>query len=167
MNKIIAEGKHLNLNEVAGWEYASRKNNTGVVSIIATQGTNLILVKQFRKPVDNYVIEFPAGLIDGGENPYQTAKREMLEETGMEIDVYNIMGPCAKSPGMTNELTYIAYAEAGEEKEQDLKDNEKIEVIKLNVYDDEAIETFISENENKGILMSNTVAVYIENKMFI
>lgn len=72
-----------------------------------------ILVLQFRAPVDKISVEFPAGLIDGGETPEQAALRELAEETGYGSDDYpatkgkvtHVSRVCADSPGMSTETT--------------------------------------------------------------
>lgn len=45
-------------------------------------GTEVLLQKQFRPPIDKICIEFPAGLVDEGETPEEAALRELREETG-------------------------------------------------------------------------------------
>ena len=67
-------GSYLGIDEIAGWEYATRVNATGVVVIIAvTTDQRLILVEQFRIPVNAATLELPAGLVgdtaDKDESP--------------------------------------------------------------------------------------------------
>lgn len=50
-------------------------------------GTEVLLQKQFRPPLDKICIEFPAGLVDKGETPEQAAVRELAEETGYAGEV--------------------------------------------------------------------------------
>lgn len=90
------------------WEAAQRVNSNGAVIMIAEKRTTgeIILIRQYRPPADNYVIEFPAGLIDDGENPEKTAVRELLEETGYHGTVTSISPPGLNSPGMTGEMVY-------------------------------------------------------------
>jgi 8-oxo-dGTP pyrophosphatase MutT (NUDIX family) len=76
------EDKHGNIKK---WEYLERSKDTKAVVINAYHKDKIILVKQFRYPINMYnmySIEFPAGLIDDGETPESTAVRELLEETG-------------------------------------------------------------------------------------
>ena len=47
-----------------------------------TDDAEFLLIRQFRPPVNNYVIEFPAGLNDKGDTLKEAAERELLEETG-------------------------------------------------------------------------------------
>ena len=84
---IIKEGKFLRLLSRNNWEYVDRKNISGIVVIAAlTDEDKLILVEQFRIPVNATVIELPAGL--AGDKPderdevfEQAARRELIEET--------------------------------------------------------------------------------------
>jgi 8-oxo-dGTP pyrophosphatase MutT (NUDIX family) len=58
-------------------------DGVGIVAILSKEGgSELLLQKQYRPPIDKVVIEVPAGLIDAGETPEQCAVRELLEETG-------------------------------------------------------------------------------------
>jgi 8-oxo-dGTP pyrophosphatase MutT (NUDIX family) len=58
-------------------------DGVGIVTILNKEtGSELLLQKQYRPPIDKVVIEVPAGLIDAGETPEQCAVRELREETG-------------------------------------------------------------------------------------
>ncbi len=60
---VVSEGKFLRFMKQGSWEYVSRKGVTGVVTIIAvTREKKLVLVEQYRPPVESRVIELPAGL---------------------------------------------------------------------------------------------------------
>lgn len=91
------------------WNYVSRKKTTGVVTVIPfdERKARLLFIKQARVPVRKIVISFPAGLIDGNEDPEQTAARELEEETGYRIKRIISKSPLLpKSAGLTDESTY-------------------------------------------------------------
>lgn len=132
-------GQFLELREKDGWEYVSRKNCNGVVAVTAfTTKGELILVKQFRKPLGAYCLELPAGLIDKGETAEQAAVRELLEETGYSGTVLSI-NPLviSSSAGLTDEVCY-SYIISGCEKVSDKigVDGEQIEVLLFENLDD-------------------------------
>jgi hypothetical protein len=113
--KPLGSGKWLRINElewqdsenrIRHWESCERVNSRGAVMIIAVikQSDELILVKQFRPPTAKYVIEFPAGLIDPGENASSTAVRELYEETGYHGEIIEVSEPAYSSPGMSGEM---------------------------------------------------------------
>lgn len=115
MNNDITryKGRYLSLLERDGWEFTSRSNATGVVVLVAvTNGDEIILVEQFRKPVGTQVIELPAGLVgdqgDGSESLLTAAARELEEETGFEAGHLEILMECPSSAGMSDEvITFI------------------------------------------------------------
>jgi len=65
------------------WESVERVNCRGIVAVVpVTDHKEVLLIRQFRPPVNGYVIEFPAGLNDKGGSLEDAARRELLEETG-------------------------------------------------------------------------------------
>lgn len=86
--RIITSGKYVNLATRRDWEFVERKNISGIVAIVAvTDSGKLLLIEQYRPPVDKNVIELPAGLAgdsreNAGEALENAARRELLEETG-------------------------------------------------------------------------------------
>ncbi len=93
---------------VRKWEAAQRVSSNGAVLMIAELRASgeIILIRQYRPPADKYVLEFPAGLIDDGETPAETAVRELLEETGYHGTVTEVSLPGFNSPGMSGEMIY-------------------------------------------------------------
>jgi ADP-ribose pyrophosphatase len=112
----IFEGKHVLVLERDGWEFVERKKGKSAVVILAvTDDDHVILVEQFRRAVNARVIDFPAGLVgdeDGHDDPDETARRELEEETGYVCSSVErlIAGPT--SPGITSE-TVAFYRATG------------------------------------------------------
>ena len=78
----------------------------------------LVVIRQFRYPVNGYIYEVPAGLVDAGEDPAEAAVREMKEETGLDFTLYRegsdvLMHPFVQSQGMSDEcdVTVFGYAD--------------------------------------------------------
>jgi ADP-ribose pyrophosphatase len=112
----------------------------------------LVVIKQFRVPLNDYVYEIPAGLIDCGEDFETTVRRELKEETGLdllEID-YNKTKPKAYiSTGMTDESAALVYCTCiGEISKDYLEPDEDIEVMLLSRQEAKIL---ISSNEKIDI----------------
>ena len=78
----------------------------------------LVVIRQFRYPVNAYMYEVPAGLIDAGEDPIEAAVREMKEETGLDFEAFreydpSLLRPFVQSQGMSDEcdVTVFGYAD--------------------------------------------------------
>lgn len=112
--EILCSTKYLNLIRRGNWVYASRPNISGVVCIATlTREREIVLVEQFRPPLQSNVLEFPAGLagdVVGQEHEQMVAaaRRELLEETGYEADEIHEVFTGASSAGLTDEcLTFL------------------------------------------------------------
>jgi ADP-ribose pyrophosphatase len=70
----------------------------------------IYLIHQFRKAVDEVLIEAPAGCIDPGESPIDAAHRELKEETGFVAEKCTLMGEMYMAPGFCNEYMHIFLA---------------------------------------------------------
>ena len=113
------------------------KNNPDGVIIYALSGEDkdkVVLIRQYRYPINDYIYEFPAGLVEEGEDYSETAGREIYEETGMRFtpisvpDGYN--RPFFTTIGMTDEscATVFGYCD-GEPSCEHQEDSEEIEII--------------------------------------
>ena len=108
-------GRYLHLVERDGWEYVSRLHPV-VVMIACTDADELILVEQYRKPVDRRTIELPAGLVgdqhdQANESLATAANRELEEETGYTAGCMTEIMRCPTSAGMSNEVAVFLIAE--------------------------------------------------------
>ena len=140
--KILAETKFLVLKQLSyldksgqerKWDMVSRTNSTDAVMIIPFYGDKLVVTREFRAAVGGYEYSFPAGLIDAGESAEETARRELYEETGLELrKILAVSPPVYNSPGLSDEAVTLVYAEVGGTASQEhLEPGEDIETLFL------------------------------------
>lgn len=102
------------------------------VAIVAIDAQeNVILVRQFRKPVEGSLLEVPAGGVDPGEEPSDCARRELEEETGYSAQNLAYLGGFYTSPGFCTEYMHLFLATGLEPGEQAPEADETIEVIHI------------------------------------
>ena len=165
--KLTAE-KWLNLFEVRyiartgdekSWQMASRQNEpkclTGgyhkpdavVIVPFHTVKDKMVIIREYRVPLDGYEYGFPAGLVDNGESVEQAARRELMEETGLTASRFiKISPPIYSSAGMTDESVAMVYVECeGEPSNSANTDSELIEI------------RFISPDEALDLLNDTTL----------
>jgi 8-oxo-dGTP pyrophosphatase MutT (NUDIX family) len=119
------------------WETVARQRAAGAVFMITMlhPSERYVLVRQYRPPVDGHVLEFPAGLVDPGEDPAETAVRELAEETGYTGTVAWLGPASLSSPGMSRETVTLAFMDVDESRPenqcpiQQCEDGEDIAVI--------------------------------------
>jgi ADP-ribose pyrophosphatase len=117
----------------------------GVCIIPVLDNGKIILEKQFRKPLDKYIFEIPAGKIDPGEiDKLETAKRELQEETGYTAKNWTYLGEIYPCPGYSTEVLYIYLAKNLVAGNQSLDYGEFIELEYLSL---EEIDNKISSGE--------------------
>ncbi|AOY77085.1 NUDIX hydrolase [Clostridium formicaceticum] len=141
----IYEGKIVNLRvdtvELPQKKYSKREiiEHAGAVGILAvTKDQKIVLVKQFRKPVEETILEIPAGKLEAKENPADCALRELGEETGYKTSKVKKLLEFYSSPGFTNEVLHIYLAEDLEEGIAHPDEGEFVEPVHIGI--EEALE---------------------------
>ena len=89
-------------------EIVEHSDCVAIIAIAADD--NVLLVNQFRKPVEKELLEIPAGGIDPGEDPMTTVRREMQEETGYLPRKVERLGGFYSAPGFCSEYLYLYLA---------------------------------------------------------
>ncbi len=111
--EIMWQGKFVTAKRRGKWEYVSRARGIKAAVILAIEDGHVLLVEQYRVPLERYCIELPAGLIgdnDDGEDALTSAARELEEETGYSAGTLEIVGEFFSSPGMVSESFTLVRA---------------------------------------------------------
>lgn len=106
--------------------------HAGAVAVVAVDhDNNIIMVRQYRKPVEKILLEIPAGTMEKDEDPLVCAQRELKEETGFTAKHWKKILSYYSAPGFTDEYLhlYLASGLTGGEIEPD--EDEFIETIRL------------------------------------
>jgi len=82
----------------------------GGVCILPYADGVVTLVRQYRPAVEAYLLELPAGRLEGNEDPEHRARLELEEEVGLKAQNLELLAKCLPSPGYTTEVDYIYLA---------------------------------------------------------
>jgi ADP-ribose pyrophosphatase YjhB (NUDIX family) len=105
-----------------------------VCAVAMTEKQEVLMVRQYRHPVEETLLEIPGGFIDENETPEQAMKRELKEETGHEFTSVTNVGRIAANPGVLNNFTYFFLAKGGKKTaEQKLDKNEELQLEKITI----------------------------------
>jgi ADP-ribose pyrophosphatase len=115
-SEILFETRWLRLERIGHWDFVRRPHSESSVGILATTAAGeIVLVEQFRIPLQARVIELPAGIMGDeeehrGESAADTAARELLEETGYRAGRITQLMETPVSAGMTSEMIHLFHA---------------------------------------------------------
>ena len=121
--------------------FSGKEDKVDAVVILAyhKEERKLVAIRQFRIPLNNYVYELPAGLIDNNDDIISTVKRELKEETGLDLEEVmeeKIGQKLYLSPGMTDESVSLVYCTcSGKVSDENLEEDEDIETVLLSRED--------------------------------
>jgi 8-oxo-dGTP pyrophosphatase MutT (NUDIX family) len=109
----------------------------GAVGVVAFDGERLFLVRQPREPVGEFaLLELPAGKLDEeGEEPLDTAKRELAEEIGKGARTWRRMTAFYTSPGFADEECHLYLATDLYDEAAEAGDEERIEIVEVPLAD--------------------------------
>ncbi|QAY66223.1 NUDIX domain-containing protein [Paenibacillus protaetiae] len=113
----VFQGKVISLQvdtvELPEGKTATREivKHPGAAAVMALLDGKLLVVEQFRKPLEKFQVEIPAGKLDPGEDPEAAAARELEEETGYRAEHLQLVSAFYTSPGFADEKLYLYFAE--------------------------------------------------------
>lgn len=133
MNKLIYKGR---VFEVRSEEVIINNKklqrdvvyHPGAVAILVRNNDKFLFVKQYRHPAREKLIEIPAGTLELNESPYETAKRELLEEAGIKTDKLIFLIKFFVAPGYCSELIHLFYTDEFEITNNNPEEEEDIEI---------------------------------------
>ncbi len=175
-DEVVFDGKYTQmiLRHVKGksgkpivWEMVKRKTHGRIVAIVpVTSKKEVILVKIYRVPIQSYVIEACAGLMDvRGESEESAARREMLEETSFRSEkIVRIVSGSFNSGLLADEIVYFIAPDAQKISEPALEDAEDLEVMRMPL---EKLESFLEHPpDNVKVDVKLFGILYFLEKMF-
>ena len=136
-------------------------HNGGVGILPVDEEGNAYLVRQFRYPFGESVLEIPAGKLELGEDPFECAVRELSEETGFTAGEYTYLGRFYPSPGYCQETLHVYLARKLTKGEMHLDENEHLDVEK---YSFSELIRMVMDGE---ILDAKTIIGILKAKMVI
>ena len=137
----------------------------GVGIIPVTRDNKVLMVRQYRYPMEEELLEIPAGKLDAGESPLECAARELSEETGCTAGKYVDMGAIYPSPGFCRETLYLYLALDLRRGEMHLDENELLSVEPFGI--DELIEKIMANElpDAKTIIGVMKAKKYLEGHL--
>ncbi|HBE9317373.1 NUDIX hydrolase [Clostridioides difficile] len=120
--------------EIPGQGYQKRElvEVGGAVGIVAiTDDNKVVLVKQFRKPIEKPIFEIPAGKLEKNESPKECAERELKEETGYSAKNIKLIHKFFTSAGFSNEIMFVYLATGLTPGENNLDADEFLDVYEI------------------------------------
>lgn len=142
----------------------NRPDGVILYGVYGEQKDRVVLVKQYRYPVDGYVYEFPAGLVEPGEDLQEAGIREMFEETGLNM-VPKAVGACSRpfftTVGMTDESCGTVYGYCSGEPTS--RHQERTEDIQVVLADREECRRILRE-ENVAIMCAYMLMHFIASE---
>ncbi|EGQ1302839.1 NUDIX hydrolase [Staphylococcus pseudintermedius] len=164
--KIIEVEKHkvsLPNNETA---YREVVKHNGAVAICAlTPDQQVILVKQYRKALEQELLEIPAGKLEPGEDRESAAMRELEEETGYKAKKLTLIGEVYGTPGFSNEKISVYFADNLVEGKVNLDEDEFVEKVRYSLDDvKKAVEARTIEDAKTFIAFQHLLLHYNHSK---
>ena len=124
------------------------EHSGGVCVAALTDNDELLFVRQFRYPYMEVIPELPAGKLEKGEDPFESGKRELEEETGCVADNYFDLGKFYPSPGYCGEIIHLYAAKGLTYTKQNLDEDEFLSVEKIPL--EKAVEMVMSNEIKDG-----------------
>lgn len=141
-SELIFDGKIItvkkDLAELENGEIVTRElvvHPGGVCVVPITENGEILMVKQFRYPFQEALVEIPAGKLEIGEDHREAGLRELREETGAICEKFEYMGVCYPSVAYLTEKIHMYLASGLSFEKQDLDEDEFLDVMKIKLED--------------------------------
>jgi ADP-ribose pyrophosphatase len=132
--KIVYEKNDVKIIENDYGRVFFQEDQRDSVVLLAKKENDFILIRQFRQPVAEYVVQLPGGGMELGESLETAARREFFEETGYKCGKVVYLGKMVPASWRSNEVTHVFYSEeVMPPSAQQLESHEKIEVLHMEV----------------------------------
>ncbi|MFA5374929.1 MAG: NUDIX hydrolase [Dehalococcoidia bacterium] len=128
VDRVVLPSGRETTREIAGYP-----NSVGIVAL--DEDDNVILVRQYRHAVGKTLLEIPAGGMEEGEDPRQSALRELVEETGYSAGSLKQIGGAYAAPGYSTEFLYLYLATGLRSGPSRNDEDEAIEVVPVPLKD--------------------------------
>lgn len=121
--------------ELRAYTHSTEAEGISLFAVYGEEHDKVVLIREYRYPINDYVYDIPAGLIEKNEEPETAAVREFREETGLEFSVYSggceaMRKPAFSSVGLTDETISVAYGfAAGQPDERFMEASEDISTV--------------------------------------
>lgn len=137
----------------------------GAVAIVALDTDDtVILVDQYRHPMQRRMLELPAGLLDvAGEDPVDAARRELAEEVGLAADRWSLLVDVAASPGFTDEVIRVYLARGLRPVERDVPQDEEADMTTVRMSLAEAVRAVLDGRIANGTAVSGILAAAVSS----
>ncbi len=135
----------------------------GVAVLALDEDHTVWLVRQFRYPIQQLLLELPAGKLDHGaeEDRLLGAQRELSEETGLEASKWTYLGYTLASPGFCDEALHMYLAQGLTRKAQHLDEGEFLDVVTM------PFEELVAQIMDGTITDGKTVSAVLKTKVLL
>ena len=149
----LQNGKHVSREVVV------HPGGVGIVPL--TSDNKVIMVRQYRYPMEEELLEIPAGKLSRGEDPFECAKRELSEETGCEAGRYEFLGEIYPTPGYCKEILHLYLAMDLKYGKMHLDEDEFLSVETI------CIDELVDKIMNNEISDAKTIVGILKTKEFL
>lgn len=173
--RILARGRRFDFEEVVvrsadGAEHVRQHvRHPGAVCLVplrqGAEGPMVVMVRNYRAAIEEWLLELPAGTLEPGEAPEACGARELEEETGYRASTLTLLGRFQTSPGLSDELMWLYAARGLEQVGQHLDEGEELEVEELPLAEALALARGGGITDGKsilGLLLAQDLGVFAE-----
>ncbi len=164
-SKYFVASRAKSVEELKAVSHENTSDGVIIYSLYGKKQDRVVLVKQYRYPLNDFIYEFPAGLCETGENFKEAGIRELKEETGLDLEPIEVED-CYSKPffttiGMTDESCGTVYGYAsGIPSKEGQEDSEEIEIV---LADKQEVKRILRE-ENVAIMCAYQLMHFLQAK---